>query len=145
MLAALAIAYTRRAGERQILLGGGSFSVLLILVGLSHWFALTLPLLVLLGFAGIVFTASANTRLQLLSPGRLRGRVMSLYVLVFAGTTPIGAFLLGNTAERFGVQRAVVLFGAISTLGVVLGVLYRASHLPRARGIDAASAPPPVS
>jgi MFS family permease len=142
LLAALAIAYTRRAGERQILLGGGVFSLLLILVGLSHWFALTLPLLVLLGFAGIVFTASANTRLQLLSPGHLRGRIMSLYVLLFAGTTPVGAFLLGNAAERIGVQRAIVLFGAISALGVGLGVLYRASHISQARSLDSASSPP---
>lgn len=142
LLAALAIAYTRRAGERQILLGGGFFSVLLILVGLSHWFALTLPLLVLLGFASIVFTASANTRLQLLTPGHLRGRIMSLYVLLFAGTTPIGAFLLGNAAERIGVQRAVVLFGAISALGVLFGTLYRASHVSRARGADSASSRP---
>ena len=142
LLAALAIAYTRRAGERQILLGAGVFSLLLILVGLSRWFALTLPLLVLLGFAAIIFSASANTRLQLLSPGRLRGRVMSLYILLFAGTTPVGAFLLGNTADRIGVQPAIVLFGAISTLGVGLSVLYRASHTSRAGGVDVASAPP---
>jgi MFS family permease len=142
LLAALAIAYTRRAGERQILMGAGVFSLLLILVGLSRWFAVTLPLLVLLGFAAIIFSASANTRLQLLSPGRLRGRVMSLYILLFAGTTPVGAFLLGNTADRIGVQPAIVLFGAISTLGVGLSVLYRASHMSRAGGVDAASAPP---
>jgi MFS family permease len=142
LLAALAIAYTRRAGERQILLGGGVFSLLLILVGLSHWFALTLPLLVVLGFAAIIFSASANTRLQLLAPGHLRGRIMSLYVLLFAGTTPIGAFLLGNTAERIGVQKAVVLFGAISALGVGISVLYRARHMSRAEGVDAPATPP---
>jgi hypothetical protein len=142
LLAALTIAYTRRAGERQILLGAGVFSLLLILVGLSRWFALTLPLLVVLGFAAIIFSASANTRLQLLSPGRLRGRVMSLYILLFAGTTPIGAFLLGNTAERIGVQPAILLFGVISTLGVGISVLYRATHMSRAGGVDVASAPP---
>lgn len=145
LLAALAIAYTRRAGERQILLGGGVFSVLLILVGLSHWLAITLPLLVLLGFASIVFTASANTRLQLLTPGHLRGRIMSLYVLLFAGTTPIGAFLLGNAAERIGVQPAVVAFGIISAAGVWLGILYRAGRFSRTRGADSAPSPPAAS
>ncbi len=125
LLAALAIAYTRRAGEKQILIGGGVFSLLLILVGLSHWYALTLFLLMLMGVSGIIFTASANTRLQLLSPGHLRGRIMSLYVLLFAGTTPLGAFLLGNVAERLGVQQAIVLFGILSATGVALSVLYR--------------------
>ena len=86
-------------------------------VGLSHWFALTLALLIVLGFAAILFSASANTRLQILTPDHLRGRVMSLYILLFAGTTPIGAFLLGNAAERIGVQKAVVLFGVISGAG----------------------------
>jgi MFS family permease len=125
LMAALAIAYTRRSDERQILIGGGVFSVLLILVGLSHWYGLTLVLLMLMGVSGIIFTASANTRLQLLAPGHLRGRIMSLYVLLFAGTTPVGAFLLGNVAERLGVQQAIVLFGVLSTAGVALTVLYR--------------------
>jgi len=142
LLAALAIAYTRRAGERQIILGAGVFSVLLILVGLSHWFIVTLLLLVLLGFAGIIFTASANTRLQLLSPDHLRGRIMSLYVLLFAGTTPVGAFLLGNAAERIGVQQAIVLFGTISVLGVGVGLLYRATHIAGDRRIGPAASPP---
>ncbi len=125
LVAALGIAYSRRADERQIVFGGLVFSLLLILVGLSHWFAVTLILLILMGFFGIIFTASANTRLQLLSPGYLRGRVMSLYVLLFAGSTPIGAFLMGNVAEKLGVQAAIVLFGAISAAGVVLALLYR--------------------
>jgi MFS family permease len=129
LLAALAIAYTRRVGERQILLGGGIFSLLFVVIGLSRWFALTLPVLIVLGFAAIVFSASANTRLQLLSPGQLRGRIMSLYVLLFAGTTPIGALLLGFTAEKIGVQPAVVFFGAVSFAGVVIGALYRAGRL----------------
>ncbi len=129
LLAALAIAYTRRVGERQILIAGGIFSLLFVAIGASRWFALTLALLIVLGFAAITFSASANTRLQLLAPGYLRGRIMSLYVLLFAGTTPIGAFLLGNAAERFGVQKAVVVFGLVSASGVIVGAIYRASHM----------------
>jgi len=125
LMAALVIAYTRRTDERQIVIGGAVFSLLLILVGLSHWYALTLVLLMLMGVFGIIFTASANTRLQLISPGHLRGRIMSLYVLLFAGTTPVGAFLLGNVAEKLGVQQALVLFGILSATGVALAVLYR--------------------
>jgi MFS family permease len=128
VLAGLSIAYTRSATEKQLLLGAAAFSLLLILVGLSRWFGVTLVLLVLLGFAGITFTATANTRLQLSAPDRLRGRVMSLYILLFAGTTPIGSFLLGNVAERFGVQKAIVLFGAMSVLGVIVALFYRATR-----------------
>ncbi|MGD0765976.1 MAG: MFS transporter [Dehalococcoidia bacterium] len=143
VLAALTIAYTRSATEKQLLLGAAAFSLLLILVGLSHWFVVTLVLLVLLGFAGITFTATANTRLQLSAPDRLRGRVMSLYILLFAGTTPIGSFLLGNVAERLGVQKAIVLFGAISVLGVIVALLYRASRKPAGQALPETSSSVP--
>ncbi len=131
LVGALVIAYTRRVGERQLLIAGFLFSMLFVGIGLSPWFALTLPVLVVLGFAAIVFSASANTRLQLLSPGALRGRIMSLYVLLFAGTTPIGALLLGYSAEKLGVQPAVVLFGLVSAFGVIVGAMYRAARWSR--------------
>ena len=124
LAAALTMAYTHRATERQLLLGAGAFSLILILVGLSHWFVLSLFLLAVLGYAGITFTATANTRMQLSAPDHLRGRVMSLYVLLFVGTTPLGSFLLGQTADGLGVQTAIVLFGAISAIGVALGAIY---------------------
>ncbi len=126
--AALTLAYTRRASERQLMLGASFFSALLILVGLSAWYAPTLGLLVLLGYASIIFTATANTRLQLVVPDRLRGRVMSIYILLFAGSTPIGSMLLGSAANIVGVQTAVVAFGTLCVLGVVIGAAYRGAH-----------------
>jgi MFS family permease len=128
LAAALTIAYTNRASERQLILGAGAFSLILILLGLSHWFVLSLFLLAMLGYAGITFTATANTRMQLSAPDHLRGRVMSLYVLLFVGTTPLGSFLLGQAADWLGVQSAIVLFGAISAIGVAIGVLYQGTR-----------------
>jgi MFS family permease len=125
LAAALMIAYTHRASERQLFLGAGAFSLTLILVGVSHWFVVSLFLLAVLGYASITFMATANTRMQLAAPDHLRGRVMSLYVLLFAGSTPVGSFLLGQTADGLGVQGAIVLFGFISAAGVVIGLLYR--------------------
>jgi len=86
------------------------------------------------GMASIVFSASANTRLQLAAPDELRGRVMSLYFLLFAGTTPIGGMLVGLTAARFGVQPMVVMLGTVCAAGVACAAL-----LGRRR--DAASVP----
>jgi len=148
LAAALTIAYTHRATERQLLLGAGAFSLVLILLGFSHWFVVSLFLLAALGYAGITFTATANTRMQLSAPDHLRGRVMSLYILLFVGTTPLGSFLLGQAAERLGVQAAIVLFGVISAIGVAIGVLYQGTrkasevvtpvHNVEANGPDAA-------
>ncbi|HET9951399.1 MAG TPA: MFS transporter, partial [Candidatus Eisenbacteria bacterium] len=45
-----------------------------------------------------------------------RGRVMSLYTLMFVGTAPIGSLVTGTIAQRFGApiatsMSALVLFG----------------------------------
>lgn len=133
--AALMIAYTHNASERQLLLGAGAFSVVLVLLGLSQWFIPSLILLAVLGFFGITFTATANTRMQLNAPDHLRGRVMSLYVLLFIGTTPMGSFLLGQAAHIMGVQEAIVLFGVISGIGVVGGLLFSKAGKGAASGM----------
>jgi MFS family permease len=118
LVAALSVAGARRTSMAVLLAAATLFSILLILIGLSSWLPLTLGLLFVLGVASIVFTASANTRLQLTTPGELRGRVMALYFLLFAGTTPIGSLTIGFLAAAIGVQPAVVLMGAICLAGV---------------------------
>ncbi len=124
LVAALAFASARRTSEVVLLGAAFIFSALLLLVGLSSWLPLTLVLLCLMGGIGVVYTASANTGLQLSAPGELRGRVMSLYFLLFAGTTPIGGFLVGVLAARLGVQPTVSLMGGISLVGVAAASVY---------------------
>jgi predicted MFS family arabinose efflux permease len=118
LIAALGVASARRTSRAVILKAGALFSIVLMLVGISTWLPLTLGLLVILGGAGIVFSSSANTRLQLSVPNELRGRIMSLYFLLFAGTTPIGGILVGVLAAHFGVRPTVVLFGLLCGLGI---------------------------
>ncbi len=134
LVSALGIAYSGRATRRTLLVGASTFSVLLLAVALSRWWITTVPLVALLGVASIVFTATANTRLQLVAPARLRGRVMSIYSLLFAGTTPIGSLILGALADRGGVQLAVGEMAAVCIAGVIAGLLYmqrtRARLLP---------------
>ena len=118
---ALAVAYGSAATPRRLLAGAAAFSVLLGAVALSHTLPLTLGLLVLLGGAGIIFTTSANTLVQLSVPDALRGRVISLYWLLFAGSTPIGAFLIGTLAEQIGVAETLVLCAGMCLVGVGIG------------------------
>ena len=112
VVAALGVATAQRTSQTVITVAALSFSVVLILVGLSSWMPLTLGLLVVLGVVSMTFSSSANTRLQIAAPDQLRGRVMSLYYLLFAGTTPIGGMLVGVLADLAGVQRMVVIFGS---------------------------------
>jgi predicted MFS family arabinose efflux permease len=70
------------------------------------------------GFFGIMLVVSCNTTMQLASTDALRGRVMSIYTLVWGGVFPIGAFLVGAMSERWGVQRALLTNGTIGLTGV---------------------------
>jgi MFS family permease len=137
LAAALGVASVGRTSLAMLFIAAALFSAVLVLVGLSAWLPLTLALLVVLGVTSIVFTSSANTRLQLAAPGRLRGRVMSLYFLLFAGTTPIGSLLVGVLASRVGVQPTVILMGLICLAGVAGAGLFA-----RRRGRSAAPAAP---
>ena len=69
------------------------------------------PLLFVTGFFGLVLVASCNTRLQLAAPDELRGRMMSLYALVWGGVFPIGAFCVGAMSEAWGVSTAFAVSG----------------------------------
>ncbi|HET7225860.1 MAG TPA: MFS transporter, partial [Candidatus Eisenbacteria bacterium] len=71
------------------------------------------------GFGLIVYVASTNTLLQLTTDDRYRGRVMSLYTLMFIGTTPFGALLAGWIAQRWGAPIATSLSGTAMVLGAV--------------------------
>jgi MFS family permease len=125
LVAAVVLSGTHTASTRRMGLGGGILGLALLGLGLSGSYPLSLVLMVVAGAAGAVFTVTANTRLQLLSPGRLRGRMMSLYVLLMAGTTPIGSYLLGHLANGAGTGVAVVAFGLLTVAGVVTGLIYR--------------------
>src|SRR5882724_4440567 len=86
-------------------------------------FGLAAAVLALLGCCQILFTTGCNTTLQLMAPNELRGRVMGLYTVTFAGMTPFGSLLVGYVAEHQGVRAACAAGGAIGLLGVAILVL----------------------
>jgi MFS family permease len=114
-----------------------AFAVLLAMLALSHSYLLTILILIVLGFASISFTATANSRLQLFAPGELRGRVMSLYIFLNMGTAPLGNFLIGWLGERYSVPTAVLSMATLCGIGVVLGFFYLARHPEESRAIPA--------
>ena len=96
------------------------------LVGLSaaRQFWTAAPLLFVTGFFGIMLVAGCNTRLQLQAPPALRGRLMSLYVLLTGGVFPIGAFLVGAMSQRWGVSVAFLVNGSAGLASLALVALW---------------------
>lgn len=133
LCAALAMAYLSRPSERVLAIAATAFTVLLTLLGLSHIYLLTIGILVILGFASISFTSTANSRLQLFAPGELRGRVMSLYIFLNMGTAPLGNFLIGWLGQRYSVPVSIISMAVMCALGVVLGWIYLVRHPQSAR------------
>ena len=124
VLSALYVAYRGRPTRRLLLVPAGLFVVMLAAVGVSRWLPLTTALMFGLGVTGILFMTTANTRLQLSVPGHMRGRVMGIYGLLFVGTTPIGAYLMGQLADAINVSTMVLIMAALCAVGVVWGALY---------------------
>jgi len=125
LIGALATAYTRQVTVRRLIVGSACFSLLLGAIAVSTSFAISAALLIALGFAGILFSTSANTLLQLNVPDALRGRVMSLYMLLFAGSTPIGGLLIGSLSNVIGVSETLLICAGLCLLGVGGALVYR--------------------
>jgi predicted MFS family arabinose efflux permease len=124
LVTALTLAYTRMQSQRTIFLGGAALVVAMISLGLSRQYVISLLLLALTGGCSIMYSASTQTRLQLIVPDALRGRTMSLYTEFFAGTTPIGSLFIGSVSERWDPGISLVTAGGLSAIGLVLAVLY---------------------
>jgi MFS family permease len=121
---AMFVAYNRSISIKRLFFGSIVFSLLLGALSLSSIFLLSEGILIVLGFAGILFTTTANTLLQTSVPDELRGRVMSLYVLLFIGSTPVGAFFTGTLATALSVQTALAIEATLCITGLILALLY---------------------
>ena len=105
---------------RWVAVSSTSFGVCLIAFALSRNFYLSAAIMVPLGLSMMVQMASSNTLIQAMVPDDLRGRVMSVYSMMFMGMAPFGALLAGWIANRVGAPATVagggvlcILFGAI--------------------------------
>jgi len=89
----------------------------LILFSASRLYWVSLAALALSGFAMMMQFAATNTLIQAMVPDRLRGRVMSIYSMMFLGMTPLGSLLAGAIAGRIGAPVTVAMGGLASLVG----------------------------
>ncbi len=100
-----------RTGPRLIAGGALAFGVAGVGAAAMPSLALELPLLIVLGAAAVTFAATINSTLQLAVEPAMRGRVMALYSVVFLGSTPIGAPLVGWLSQAYDPRVALLLAG----------------------------------
>lgn len=93
----------------------------LIAFAWSPWQGLSMALLAVVGYCAVLVTTSSNMLFQALVPDALRGRAMSIYVMILMGGTPLGALVSGALAEIIGVSATIALGGALC---IAVGIWY---------------------
>lgn len=107
-------------------LSAGGFGITLVVFAFSKNFYFSMAVLVPVGFTMMTQMACVNTLIQSMVPDRLRGRMMSLYSMMFIGMAPVGALFGGAVANWLSAPWAVAIGGAASLAAA--GVFY--SQLP---------------
>jgi len=137
-LAGALISASRSRPTTAMLVGSGvAFGSLTLLTAMAPTAWVAAALLVGVGMAMMLFMATANTTLQLNSDPAMRGRVMALYGLLFAGSTPVGGPVMGWISEAWGPRTGMAIGGALS-LAAALAAVSRV----RVRRRAASLAPP---
>jgi MFS family permease len=134
VVAGLVAAYRGKPRQRLLLISGASMSVLLLLVGLSSSLPFTMVLMFLVGVAAVLFLTSCSTRLQLLVPDHLRGRVLGIYMMFFVGTIPLGSYLIGWLAESVGVPATMIILAVLCMIGIAAALAYALRSRPASGG-----------
>ncbi|MGW2601197.1 MFS transporter [Streptomyces klenkii] len=116
-----ALLAARRGSSRLRLLVGAAllFGLLEITAALAPSYWVFAALLVPIGMFGLTINVTANTSIQLATDPAMRGRVMSLFMMVFVGGTPVGAPLVGWVTDAYGARVGFLAGGAVATLAAV--------------------------
>lgn len=118
---------------RWVSIASAGFGVSLILFSFSTNFYLSLIILVPIGFSMMTQMSSSNTLIQAMVPDALRGRVMSVYSMMFMGMAPLGALLAGTLAGILGAPNTVAIGGIACVIGAVIFILVMPKRREEAR------------
>ncbi|TFG82872.1 MAG: MFS transporter [Erysipelotrichales bacterium] len=121
---AMVIAARSQSGPKFNYMVAGALATCLFMaiLGLEHTYLIACITVFIIGLSSIVFTALANSIIQLNAADHMRGRVMSVYTLVFLGVTPIGSLATGGLIEIIGISNTMVISGVVSAVITVLTV-----------------------
>ena len=113
---AITSARRRELRLRSVMLGAGMYGLMLCLGAAAPsmvWFGAAM---VLAGFWCLMFLTAANQLVQVSANMGIRGRVMSLYIMVLIGGQAIGGPLMGWLAERVNPHTAILISGGVPAM-----------------------------
>ncbi len=121
--------------QRMVAWSSVAFGVALGAAAVVDDLAVFLVAMIAVGAASVLFSASVQSSLQLAAAPEMRGRILSLYQLVYMGTTPLGALVVGALASTVGPRSGLVLGAAGALVAGAVGIwLQRRSSDPSTSG-----------
>ncbi len=132
LVSALSVATLHRPRLRILIGGGLVLGASELVLAWTTSFPVAMAAVFFCGVGAIATAASANTLIQIAVPGPLRGRVMSVYTTVFAGSTPIGNGLTGGLGGLWGTPVALAVNGVVvAACEAVAGIAILRGAVPR--------------
>ncbi|MCX4584540.1 MFS transporter [Streptomyces sp. NBC_01481] len=124
-LAGALLAARRGTSRLRVLVAAGMlFGVLEIVTAFAPQFWIFAVLLVPIGMFGLTVNVTANASIQMATEPAMRGRVMSLFMMVFVGGTPLGAPLVGWITDTYGPRIGFAAGGAVALVAAIgVGVM----------------------
>ncbi len=108
----------RTLGDWAALAAAG-FGGSLVLLSFSHTFALSLLVMLLIGFTMVTGLDASNTLVQRIVPDEMRGRVMAIWTMMLSGLAPFGSLLVGVLAQQFTARRTFAAGGMACIMGAM--------------------------
>lgn len=136
-LAGALLAAGRQRPRLRFVVGAGLvFAFAQIASGLMPTYVTYAAILPLVGLSVLTTVTTANALIQMTSAASMRGRVVSLYLMVFIGSAPLGSPLIGAIGEHIGARWALVISGLAAGLGIAAaGLLYARMRQIRLRSL----------
>ncbi|GER92565.1 MFS transporter [hot springs metagenome] len=121
-LAAMMIAFKREVKRKDLYIPLSSivFSTAIFSIPFSNSLHLSMLFIFFAGWGIVSFLAVSNSFIQHAVPDVLRGRVMSLYTLVFLGFAPVGNSIIGIAAHSFGTIASLKIFAIVCITGSII-------------------------
>lgn len=124
-LAGALLAARREKPRLRLLVGSAAaFGVFATLSSVMPTYELFAVSLIPVGLSALTLMTAANSTVQMTTDPAMRGRVMSLYMAIFMGGTPIGAPIIGWVGEEFGARWTIAVGGLVSVAVALVAVVY---------------------
>ena len=95
------------------------FGFSLVLLSISHSFAQSVLIMLLIGFTMVTLLDASNTLVQRIVPDDLRGRIMAIWTMMLSGLAPFGSLLVGYVAQHFTARRTFAAGGMACVMGAM--------------------------